>query len=119
IELVDPDARERVAAGLSSARGDGGVVELTCRLRGSEAKYRDAALRCGPDAASGALVVACSETSSLEEMRAQRDDARRRLAALFETMHDLVFTTDEDGVLNGVNRVPVGLTLADTLGAPM
>src|SRR5690606_31334926 len=95
------------------------IVELTCRIRGSEGAHRALALRCGLDARSGALVIAGREASPLEEMRAQRDDARRRLAALFETMHDLVFTTDESGVLNGVNRVPAGLTLAETIGAPM
>jgi two-component system sensor kinase FixL len=38
---------------------------------------------------------------------------------VFETTHDLIFTADDHGVLNGVNRVPAGLTLDQTIGAPM
>jgi PAS domain S-box-containing protein len=118
LELVHPEEREGIAARWAAVPGRE-VAELSCRIRGSDAVYRPLALRCTRDAASQQLVIAAREASSIEEMRVQRDDARRRLAAVFETMHDIVFTTDEHGVLNGVNHPPPGLALSDIIGTPM
>src|SRR5690606_703042 len=73
IDLVHPDEREQVAVDWSAARVADHIVELTCRIRGSEGAHRALALRCGLDARSGALVIAGREASPLEEMRAQRD----------------------------------------------
>jgi PAS domain S-box-containing protein len=113
LDLVHPDDRARVEA----AWADG--AETTGRLRGSEGAYRDASLRCAPGAAPGELLVAARERADHDALRAERDEARRRLAAVFATMHDIVFTTDERGVLDGCNRPPPGLELGAILGAPM
>ncbi|MCY1065093.1 ATP-binding protein [Nannocystis sp. RBIL2] len=118
-DQVHPEDRERVATGVVRAGEDGTVVEQACRLRCAGASYRAAVLRYGREPSLGQIVIAVRELTDLDELRQQRDDARRRLAAVFETMHDIVFTTDEHGVLNGVNRVPPGLTVADTIGTPM
>ncbi|MBZ5709243.1 ATP-binding protein [Nannocystis pusilla] len=118
-DQVHPEDRERVATGLRTAGEGGTAQELTCRLRCAGISPRPAVLRCGRDGSHDLVVVAVRELTDLDELRHQRDDARRRLAAVFETMHDIVFTTDEHGILNGVNRVPPGLTLQQTLGTPM
>ncbi|MCY1013897.1 PAS domain-containing protein [Nannocystis pusilla] len=118
-DQVHPEDRERVATGVTRAAEDETMVEQACRLRCAGASYRAVVLRYGREPTLGQLVIAVRELTDLDELRQQRDDARRRLAAVFETMHDIVFTTDEHGVLNGVNRVPPGLTVADTIGTPM
>ncbi|MBA3547186.1 MAG: PAS domain S-box protein [Nannocystis sp.] len=118
LELVHPEDSEAVATQWAAAPSDE-AFDLSCRIRGSDAVHRPLALRCTRDAASQQFVIAARETSSLEEMRVQRDDARRRLAALFETMHDMVYITDEQGVINGMNHPPPELSLSDIIGVPM
>jgi PAS domain S-box-containing protein len=118
LELVHPEDRAAVATQWAAAPS-GEALELSCRIRGRDGVPRPLALRYTRDAASQQFLIAARETSSLEEMRAQRDDARCRLAAIFETMHDMVYITDAQGVINGMNHPPPGLSLSDIIGVPM
>ena len=118
VEMILPEDREQTLAAWAAAPEDGRAAEATCRLYGNEGESRPLTLRFTRDRASGHLVISCRESSSLEDMRDQRDEARRRLAAVFEAMHDIVCTTDDNGVINGMNRFPPGLTINDMIGVP-
>lgn len=118
-DAVHPDEREAFTAAMAGISADGVVAEFACRVRGSEGSYRPLALRWAADAASGQIVVSARERSGLEELRAERDLDRRRLAALFDSMQDNVFITDEHGMINGLNRAPPGLSINDIIGVPM
>ncbi len=132
-ERVHPEDRERVIAAWTAPTELQTPAELSCRIADARGSFQQVTLRFVRDAGSGHLVISCQEASapgsqasasdsqatSLEDMRAQRDDARRRLAAVLDTLHDIVLMTDEDGVTTGMNRPPSGLSVDDIIGVPM
>jgi two-component system, LuxR family, sensor kinase FixL len=116
IELVHPADRERVAREVDDVDASR-AREIEARFHMRDGAYRPLMLRCvRSPAESGELHLSARDADGLGSELA---DVKRRLAALFETMHEVAYTTDEHGILNGMNRTPEGLTIADIIGKPM
>lgn len=111
--LIHPGDRLRVAAALAGVAA-GAAGEVSGRFAMRDGGYRELSLR----AIRGRAGLHLS-ARDVEGPYAELAEVKRRLAAVYETMQELAYTSDERGVLTGMNRAPEGLTIADLIGAPM
>ncbi len=115
---LHPEDREATVAAWTAAASEA-PGEGSCRVAGSDGGYVGLQLRWLRDAGSGGLVLAGRETTTLEQLRDQRDAIKRQFAAVMATTSDVVLITDEHGITTGLNRPPQGLSLEQILGVPM
>lgn len=112
-ELIHPVDRARVRDGLAAGAG-APMTEIVGRFFQRDGGFRALALRGVHDGE-----VLHLSARDADGPASELAEVKRRLAAVYETMQELVYTTDDQGVLTGMNRAPAGLTLTDVIGVPM
>ncbi|MBA3548734.1 MAG: PAS domain S-box protein [Nannocystis sp.] len=119
IDLAHPEDRIRLSgelAGITPSQ----PAEIEGRFREHDGAYCALGLHCvRSDDPEGTMYVSVRERSREEALRAELADKQRRLAAVFESMHDMVYMTDANGVIDAMNRAPPGMSMADIIGVPM
>jgi PAS domain S-box-containing protein len=119
IDLAHPEDRARLSGELSGITPSQ-PAEIEGRFREHDGTYRALRLHCVRSGdPEGTVYVSVREQGGEEALRAELADKQRRLAAIFETMHDMVYMTDANGVIDALNRAPPGLPMTSIIGVPM
>lgn len=116
LELIHPADRARVDAELTEIPA-AQVREVMGRFSMRDGGYRELTLRVARGGSPTSLLHLSAR--DVEGPFAELVAVKRRLAALYETMQELVYTGDEQLLLTGMNRAPEGLAINDLVGVPM
>ncbi len=117
LDLVHPEDRERITAACAAATTE--VTHVTGRLQVRDGTYRSARLRLVRSGEPSGLLYVVATEADIASLRRDLAFVQRRLDALFATMQDEVYLTDEHGVIDGMARTPPGVPREAVLGTVM